>query len=166
MRITLDLRYPGIVSECEAAIRDLLPANRVHRILRRGGFLPQAAPSCVDVSAFSKSWPCLIPQHGRGPKHLRCIVLAPWQQDAVARRPEALLRGLIHSDGARFVNTGRGGWRQPRYGFYNRSTDIRRIFCATCDELGLRWTQAPPNTVYVSRKDDVAALDSFIGPKR
>jgi hypothetical protein len=29
LRITLDLRYPGIVEECEAALRAVLPLNHV-----------------------------------------------------------------------------------------------------------------------------------------
>jgi hypothetical protein len=45
------------------------------------------------------------------------------------------------------------------------SGDIKTIFCDACDLLGLRWTIAP-NTVYVSRKADVALLDQFVGPKR
>jgi hypothetical protein len=45
------------------------------------------------------------------------------------------------------------------------SADIRTTFREACDRLGLRWTEAP-NTVYVSRKADVAVLDEFIGPKR
>lgn len=83
---------------------------------------------------------------------------------ALDRLPEQLLRGLIHSDGCRFINTG-SNWRHPRYSFSNRSVHIRRIFCGACDALGLRWTTAP-HTVYVSRKDDVARMDAFIGPKR
>jgi hypothetical protein len=31
--------------------------------------------------------------------------------------------------------------------------------------LGLRWTESK-NTIYVSRKADVARMDEFIGPKR
>jgi hypothetical protein len=73
-----------------------------------------------------------------------------------------LLRGLIHSDGCRFVNTGRQ-WRHPRYAFSNLS-DIRLIFTNACDRLGLRWTTSG-RIVYVSRKDDVASMDQFIGPK-
>jgi hypothetical protein len=74
------------------------------------------------------------------------------------------LRGLIHSDGCRFINTGSGGWRHPRYSFTNYSDDIRGIFTDACDLMGIRWTTAP-NVVYVSRKADVALLDTFIGPK-
>jgi hypothetical protein len=71
---------------------------------------------------------------------------------------------LIHSDGHRFVNTGRN-WSNPRYAFTNTSADIRAIFVAACGALGLRTTFARPNKVYVSRKADVARMDEFVGPK-
>ncbi len=78
--------------------------------------------------------------------------------------PKLLLRGLIQSDGCRFINTGKGGWTCPRYSFCNLSDDVRGIFCDACELVGVRTTHAP-RTVYVSRKDDVALLDTFIGPK-
>jgi hypothetical protein len=164
LRINLDLAYPNIVDECEAAIREVAPMNRVRRLLRWSSYVERADPSYVELSAYSKSWPCLFPQHGRGRKHLRPIRLADWQQALLQRYPKGLLRGLIHSDGSRFINTGRGGWRCPRYVFNNESADIRRIFCDACDVLDLRYTFAP-RAVYVSRKSDVARLDQFVGPK-
>jgi hypothetical protein len=114
--------------------------------------------------AYWKCWPCLFPQHGAGPKHLRTIELRPWQQQIADRWPEDLLGGLIHSDGCRFINTGRK-WICPRYSFSNASEDIRQIYCRACDLLGLRHSFAGRN-VYVSRKADVAKLDTFIGPKQ
>jgi hypothetical protein len=83
----------------------------------------------------------------------------------VARVPQFLVRGLIQSDGCRFENTGRGGWRHPRYAFCNFSADIRRIFCDACEMMGLHWTPSR-NVIYVSRKRDVAILDRVAGPKR
>jgi hypothetical protein len=165
LRIVLDLRYPGIVDECAAAIHEVVPRNAVNRQMRRGGFTRRDEFTSVEVSAYSKSWPCLFPQHGPGRKHNRRIQLAEWQEEIVARRPGLLLRGLIHSDGCRFINTGRG-WRCPRYTFSNVSDDIRRIFCDACDLMGLRWTASGEKTIYVSRKADVATLDRFVGPKR
>jgi hypothetical protein len=82
----------------------------------------------------------------------------------VARWPALVLRGLIHSDGCRFQNTGRG-WSHPRYSFANKSAGIRTIFCDACDLIGLHWTTAGEKTIYVSRKADVAVLDGCIGPK-
>lgn len=165
LRIVLDLRYPGIVDECEAAMEAVMPRNRVGRTLKSGGYAkPQDDPSSVEVSAYSRSWPCLFPQHGPERKHERPIVLAEWQRDLIAKTPELLLRGLIHSDGCRFINTGTD-WRCARYSFSNRSEDILGIFEAACALVGARCTRAP-YTVYVSRKADVARLDEFIGPKR
>jgi hypothetical protein len=92
-------------------------------------------------------------------------VLARWQRFYAEEYAADLLRGLIPSDGCRFTNQGRDGWRAPRYSFSNRSADVRRIFCDACDVLGLRWTAAP-DTIYISRKADVARMDEFIGPKR
>ena len=164
LRITLDVRYPGIVRGCERAMGSVVPRNRVSRQLRRC--------NCYEVHAYSKGWPCLFPQHGPGKKHSRPIFLAGWQQKLAERWPEQLLKGLIHSDGCRVVNTGRGGWRHPRYAFSNVSTDITSIFCSACDCLGLRWTASFPTresaavSIYVSRKADVAKLDEFVGPKR
>jgi hypothetical protein len=163
LRLFLDTGYPRIVARCEAAIRTLVPTNKIARQMRSGGYANSAPRSSVELSAYSRSWPCLFPQHGPGRKHERSIVLVDWQRRLLETHPEPLLRGLIHSDGCRFINTGTN-WRHPRYSFSNASDDIRRIFCDACDVLELRWTVAP-RTVYVSRKDDVARLDEFIGPK-
>jgi hypothetical protein len=118
-----------------------------------------------ELYAYSKSWPCLFPQHGPGRKHEREIVLSGWQRRLVARWPALMLRGLIQSDGCRFQNTGRG-WSHPRYSFTNHSPGIRSIFCDACDLMGLHWTTSAVRTIYVSRKADVATLDRFVGPKR
>lgn len=166
LRVFLDLRYPQIVDDCETAMRILVPANKIHRLPRWSNYIERAEPSNVEVSAFSKSWPCLFPQHGPGKKHSRSIVLTPWQRQLVERSPDRLVRGLIQSDGCRFLNTGRGNWCWPRYEFSNRSADIRAIFCYACDQLRVHWTRAGAYRIYVSRKADVATLDTFIGPKR
>jgi hypothetical protein len=157
LRVSLDARYPEIVDQCREAIRAVVPRSRVNIVDNRTWF---------ELYSYSKSWPCLFPQHGPGKKHERRIVLTSWQLALVSQRPDLLLRGFLHSDGCRFTNTGRGGWSHLRYAFANVSTDIRAIFCAACDLLGLRWTASGDKTIYVSRKDDVALLDLFVGPKR
>jgi hypothetical protein len=163
LRISLDRKYPKIVDECASAIAVVMPRNAVGRRL--------TLSNCWEVWSFSRSWPCLFPQHGPGKKHERRIWLADWQQELAERWPDALIRGLAQTDGHRFINTGRGGWRHPRYGFTNCSSDITSIFCTACDCVGLHWTAAFPKdetravTVYVSRKADVARMDQFVGPK-
>jgi hypothetical protein len=155
LRISLDARYPAIAAECERAMRAVMPRNRIGRV----GY-----GTWHELFAYSKSWPCLFPQHGPGRKHERKIALTDWQRRLVARWPALLLRGLIHSDGCRFQNTG-SGWSHPRYSFANSSDDIASIFCEACDLMGLRWTVSGEKTIYISRKADVATLDRFVGPK-
>jgi len=155
LRITLDAAYPGIVDDAEQAIRKAT-GSRVGRWRK--------PKNSIEVYSYSKHWPCLFPQHGPGTKHRRAIELMPWQLEIVKLHPQSLLRGLVHSDGCRSDNTGRDGWRAPRYSFTNLSEDILAIFEWVCELLGLRWTAAP-DKVYVSRKADVARMDEFIGPK-
>lgn len=156
LRITLDAAYPEIVRSARDAAQ--IVAGKAGTYLR--------SDHCVEVFSYWRQWGCHFPQHGPGLKHERPIVLAVWQQRLIERWPEDLIRGLIHSDGCRFQNTGRSGWSQPRYSFTNHSADIHTIFRAACERLGVRWTQAKPHTTYVSRGADVARLDQFIGPKR
>jgi hypothetical protein len=126
----------------------------------------------VDVNSYSKHWWCLLPQTGPGRKHTRPIELEPWQRDLVRQEPGRFLRGLIHSDGCRSINTihqrttrGVVTRRYPRYSFSNRSDDIRRLFTDTCDLLGISWRQMNRWNVAVSRRADVAAMDHIAGPK-
>jgi hypothetical protein len=154
LRLSLDAAYPKIIDEAAQAMRNVSPSNRVSRIER---------PGWVELSSYSKGWPCVFPQHGPGKKHSRLIELSDCQKDLVRGAPDLLVRGLIHSDGCRFMNTGKG-WSYPRYSFTNLSEDLRKIFTHACDLVGLRWTPAG-RVVYMSRKADVDLLDDFVGPK-
>jgi hypothetical protein len=160
LRISLDERYDHIFMWCVQAIYAVMPNNRV-------GYTP--APGCSVVGSYSKRWIELFPQHGPGKKHERPIVLERWQQAIVDRHPHELLRGLIHSDGSRFTNRVRVKGKEyayPRYNFTNHSADIRQIFTNTCDQLGIAWRQMNAVNISIARRESVAALDAFIGPKR
>jgi hypothetical protein len=112
--------------------------------------------------------PALFPQHGRGRKHQRRIVLADWQAQITAQEPEAFVRGLMHSDGSRFVANQRVGattYRYVRYGFTNRSADIKKILCRHLDQLEIGWTRPNDMLIAIDRRAEVAKLDAFIGPK-
>lgn len=156
LRIFTDARYPGIIAECAAAMRSVMPNNRV-RVME----MPSRA---VEIGCYSKAWPLLFPQHGPGRKHERRIALEPWQQEIVARHPRALLRGLIHSDGCRVLNRVNGK-EYPRYFFTRVSDDIRRLFCDACRSVGVAYTWSNWKTVSVARGASVALLDTFVGPK-
>jgi hypothetical protein len=162
IRITLDSAYPEIISECCATLDTIFPGQHARPTTRRDS-------RCVDVSMWSKHWPCLIPQHGAGRKHLRPIRLLPWQIEIVEAQQRSFLRGLIHSDGTRIIATERKGSyvrRAPRYAFSNRSEDILRLFCESCDALGVDWTRPSDHQIAIYKLASVALLDEFVGPKR
>jgi hypothetical protein len=159
LRIFQDNKYPVLIRQCMIAMQWVIP--------RKVGIVQKAG--CKEIYSFSKHWPCLFPQHGPGPKHKRPIVLEPWQRwVAIEWNPELLLRGLIHSDGWRGTNRVcvRGkDYEYPRYMFSNRSADIRGIFTDACDRAGIEWKQNFEWSISVARKESVARMDRFIGPK-
>jgi hypothetical protein len=167
LRITMCDAYPRIMAECVAAIRAVMPANAVRALPRRG-------LGCTEVTSHSKHWICFFPQHGAGRKHLRPIVLEPWQEHmALGRHPEQLLRGLIHSDGCRSINGVMGRnhecpkrYTYPRYFFSNESADILGIFVEACNRVGVECRANRPNCISVARRESVCKLDAFIGPKK
>lgn len=160
LRIALDGIYPGIVAECRAAIE---------RVARRRASVCRTQSRAVVVHAYTNAWPQLFPQHGPGTKHQRQIELEDWQLAITHRHPQQLLRGLIHSDGSRSINTIRHPSKTyvyARYLFCNYSDDIRAIFCDHLDLLGIPWRRMNRWNISVARRDAVAMLDEFVGPKR
>jgi hypothetical protein len=164
--VACDAAYSGLIDEIWAAIVIISGNPTVSRVTPR-------EQRCVRLQSAWKGWIAAFPQHGRGRKHTRRIVLEPWQQAIVDEHPHELLRGLLHSDGCRTVNrfrtklpSGRvAEYAYPRWFFSNRSDDIRRLFCDTCEAVGVRWTQSNPRNISVSHRDSVALLDEWVGAK-
>lgn len=120
------------------------------------------------ISSYSRVWPCLLPQCGPGRKHERRIELTRWQQKLVARAPEQLVRGLLHSDGWRGTNKVRANgklYTYPRHQFSQVSLDIQRIFTDGLDALDVRWRQMGPRNISIARREDVERLDAFVERK-
>jgi hypothetical protein len=162
LRIALDSAYPMIIAACRRSMAEVMPSTRASVQVRCG-------EECVEVGCYSRHWPCFFPQHGPGPKHQRRIVLADWQRELCDQAPELHLRGLIHSDGCRFMNRVEGAgkvYAYPRYTFTNHSADIRALFCEDLDRLGIAWRQMNWKNISVARREAVAKLDAFVGPKR
>jgi hypothetical protein len=155
--------WPGLMTAAKSAMSAVMPASGVFSVRRTG---------MTEVKSTSKHWPCLFPQHGAGRKHARKIELAEWQRVIVERHPGDFARGLFHSDGYRGVNrvrrtwsTGERWYEYPRYLFVNNSADILGLCGQALDRLGVAWRFSKPNTISVARKEAVARLDEFAGPK-
>ncbi|ANS64553.1 hypothetical protein SLINC_2329 [Streptomyces lincolnensis] len=167
LMITCTQSWPGLMDDCEQAMRAVFPNNSVCRVRRTG---------CSNVKVYSKHLHCLFPQHGPGKKHERTIALDPWQQEIVDTHPWEFIRGLIHSDGCRITNWTtrlvageRKRYEYPRYFFANKSDDIRKLFTDTLDKVGVEWTMlargCDPFNVSIARKASVALMDIHVGPK-
>ena len=163
LRVACDARYQRLIQECTDSIRQLVPSS----------VTINPAPGCVQVTAYSKHWPCLFPQHGAGRKHERSIVLGPWQVEIVERYPGRFVKGLFHSDGCRITNwTERvvGGelkrYEYPRYFFTNYSDDILKLCEWALDLLGVDHRRSNTRNISVARRPSVALLDEHVGAKR
>ena len=158
LRIFTASAYPGIIDECARAMAAVRPTNRV-------GFVKPRNVAMVEVYSYSKHWKCLFPQAGPGPKHKRHLILEPWQGTVIMDYPGDFLRGLIHSDGCRVINKV-NGYQYPRYLFSNRSVDIQLLFGIACDLLDIRWRNNKWYEISIAKRDSVARMDEFVGPKR
>ena len=160
LQIFQDAKYPSIIGEIARAVETVMPANVV-RVGRREG------QNWVQISSYSKAWPCLFPQQGPGMKHTRKIELTAWQWAYVWQEPGMFVRGLIHSDGCRVSNkVWHGKYAYPRYFFSNESLDIQQLFRDACDLIGVEYRNNRRNSISVARRDSVAKLDEIVGPKR
>ena len=163
--LACDSGYPAIVAEAESALEAVFEAP-----IRR--WSPDDA-ACLHLRVTHQALASAFPQHGPGRKHKRKIELVEWQRVLTRRYPEAFIRGLIHSDGARCINqvnttlpSGREAhYEYVRYFFTNYSEDIRGIFCEHCDLLGIRWTQSNHRNISISHRYSTAILDGIVGPK-
>jgi hypothetical protein len=155
--------WPGLLAATRSTMSAVMPASGVFSVQRIG---------CTEVKSTSKHWPCLFPQHGPGRKHTRKIELEPWQVVIVREYPGEFARGLFHSDGWRGMNRvrrrlpdGDRWYEYPRYLFSNESQDILRLCGEALDLLGVAWRFSRRNSVSVARREAVARLDEFVGPK-
>jgi hypothetical protein len=155
--------WPGLLAAARKAMSDVMPASSVFCVHQTG---------CTMVKSTSKHWPCLFPQHGPGRKHTRKIELEQWQLVIVRKYPGEFARGLFHSDGWRGVNrvlrklaTGDRRYEYPRYQFSNQSKDILRLCGEALNQLGVAWRFSRRDTISVARREAVARLDEFVGPK-
>jgi transcriptional regulator with XRE-family HTH domain len=167
LQVVNDRRYPQISREIRKSMEITFPGRLSRSCSSTGG---ESDVLAISHPAVVKAFP----QHGPGRKHLRSIILTDWQLELTHAHPEALIRGLIHSDGCRAINrfrtklpSGRvAQYEYVRYFFSNLSDDIRRIFREHCERLGIRVTQSNHRNLTVSHRDSVSLLEQFVGPKR
>jgi hypothetical protein len=156
LRLFLDARYPGIVSEARALLESSFPRHSVGSIAGHGGTMTVLSVYCNHLA-------CAFPQHGPGKKHERAIKLEAWQHELLVREPWPFLRGCIYSDGCVFTNrTGR--YEYVSYDFANRSADILGLFTHACELVGVQYRRYARH-IRIYRRASVALMLEHVGIK-
>lgn len=161
LRIAQDKKYTNLIEACVKTMNIVLPINKV---------CFGSSIGCVMITVHSTHLPHLFPQHAGGVKHKRKITFEDWQWAIIDEFPLEVFRGLYHSDGCRSQNIVKGK-NYVRYMFSNKSEDLIALCKYVCDKIGLHWTTKKAHykhgsfMVYISRREDVAYLDSVIGAK-
>jgi len=90
----------------------------------------------------------------------------------VDAHPGPCLLGLFHSYGCRMTNWTAAAspgemkrYEYPCYFFDNESLDVLDLCCAALDRLGIAHRRPRWDQVSVARREAVAALDLWVGPK-
>lgn len=164
LHVVNDATYAADIERIAELMRQVKPGGRPHT---------RSRPGCIITTVSWKHWPCLLPQHGPGPKHARPIVLEDWQRTILEGHPAPFLRGLFHSDGSRVANRVHRmvagelkHYVYPRWQFVNYSADIRELCCWALDLVDVPWRQSNRHHISVSTRAGVERLDDLIGLKR
>ena len=162
----LDRENAAICGVSVGAIRHWRAGNR------RGSAPPPAAWPVLTPRACQSTGRACFRSTGLGGSNERRIELEPWQQEIVTAYPGDFARGLFHSDGCRLINRvrrplkdGDRWYEYPRYLFVNKSADVHRLCGEALDRLGVAWRFSKPTTISVARREAVARLNEFVGPK-
>lgn len=92
LRVTCDLKYPGILERIQLAIKKLLPKNKVSIIKNKS--------NCCDISCYSNKWENLLGWKAKdGPKYKQNICIPNWIKEN-EKYSIACIRGLFETDGS------------------------------------------------------------------
>jgi len=174
LKVSCDIKYPNIINSVKIAMKHIMPRNSVNTHTHNND---SGNPSWTDVYCYSQDWKLFFPffKPGKGKKSSYKIQLTDWQKRIICEHPKEFLRGLIQTDGHRTIAPNK--YQYVRYGFSQKSTDIKNIFLWVCNLLSLKPTiyrrkfRAPEYgtgkiwAISLCKGKDTEFLDSFIGPK-
>lgn len=130
LRLFNDIKYPNDSLEWKNNLQKILPNNVCNQYnpKNRNIFLT-TIHSCL--------LPNLFPQHGKGEKHNRKLVLQDWQKEIITKYPKEFIRGCIQSDGCVYIH--KQGMREyKKHAFVNKSEDIVEFFLYTLSLVGIK----------------------------
>lgn len=150
-RIFQDAKYKNLIDLCIKKL-EFLFGTKVSIVKKI---------NCAEIVTYKSNLTVLFPQHGPGKKHLRLIELADWQKEIVRKYPKEFIKGLIHSDGCRYLSN-----NIVKYELKNYSTDILGYFEWACGLINVDTRRHSNGKATILRnKKDVDIFETFIGPK-
>lgn len=160
MRIVHFREDSSLIKETIRGYLSIFPGHKVQLV-------PAGDSRAITVYCYSndipKAFPNMIGKVGR--KHENVVGLLDWQKVLISRYPKMFLRGLVHSDGSRYLADSCS--KRITYCFVNRSKEFRDHFRYCCSLLNIQPgpTDSAYDTIFVNRKASIEILDSFIGPR-
>lgn len=132
--------------------------------------------NCAVISMTSLRLDEMFP-HGKGSKHTRKIVLRDWQKEIVKLFPENFIKGMMESDGCRYVPRKKECPTYVIYQFANCSLDLHGFLQEAAAQIGLEFTfrarksngEKDRTQMFLTsfnKKTSVELLDSFVGIKK
>lgn len=98
LRVTCDLKYPGILERIQSAIQKLLPKNKVSIV--------KCKSHCCNVSCYSNKWESFLGWKAKsGPKYKQNISVPVWIKKN-KKYSIACIRGLFETDGSIYNDRG------------------------------------------------------------
>ncbi len=157
IRFSLDKKYKKLNDFTKEMLKIIFPDNTIGIIDFKNH---------IDLSIHNINLPSIFPQHGKGMKYTRKVVLTEWQKNILI--DEHFLKGLIYSDGCFFIrNVGKYSYNACC--FTNKSVDIQRLFQGICDKFSIEWKYSKRKTgVYdtnVQKQEAFNRIVELIGTK-
>ena len=99
LRISCDVKYPGLIERIQTAIQKLFPKNKVSKVLL-------LKRNCIEVSCYSNKWEALLGwKASEGPKARQKVLIPQWIKNDRLFSIECL-KGLLETDGSIYLDRG------------------------------------------------------------
>lgn len=125
-----DYQYPINTREWCDKIQIIFPENKVN-------CKKKPSSNCVIVKVYNNCIWDLFPQHGKGKKHDRKLILEDWQKEIIKEFPEEFIKACVQSDGCIYIQKV-SNRQYHRHNFINKSEDIIDFFLWALSLVGIQ----------------------------
>lgn len=161
IRLFNDSRYVKNIQEWAEKLKILFPKNVVNVI-------KQKHSNCFVILTYNKNLIELFPQHGKGVKYKRKLILTDWQKEIIEKYPKEFVKGCFQSDGCIYTQKV-GKYEYRKHSFSNKSEDIIDFLLYALRLIGIEKEKyRRPDGIFVIqnfKKDQQKVLNEIIFTK-